>query len=29
LQKTFWLSRIKLREFVNNRLLTGIKKASW
>jgi ribosomal protein S14 len=28
LQKTLWLSRIKLREFVNNSLLNGVKKAS-
>lgn len=28
LQKTLWLSRIKLREFINNSLLNGIKKAS-
>jgi len=28
LQKTLWLSRIKLREFINTSLLNGIKKVS-
>jgi len=29
LQKQFWLSRIKLREFIAKRLICGFKKASW
>lgn len=29
LQKTLWVSRIKLRESINNSFLNGIKKASW